>query len=63
MENNQEETNNPDKRMGIQKRIKDKFKTIAAETTAIKEGVMYLLFHCLLLFQRVNVVILCSFSL
>ena len=61
MENNQEENNNPDKEMGIQTRIKDKFKTIAAETKAIKEEVMYLLFYCVLLFQRVYVVVLWSF--
>jgi hypothetical protein len=34
MENDQEESNNPD---GIRKRISNKFKTIAAETKAIKE--------------------------
>ena len=53
MENEKKENDNLDEKMGIRKRIKDKFKTIAAETTAIKEGVMYLLFHCRLLFQRV----------
>ena len=53
MENEKKENDNLDEKMGIRKRIKDKFKNIASETTAIKEGVMYLLFHCRLLFQRV----------
>ena len=36
MNNYQEESCNPDERMGIRKRIRDKFKTISAETKAIK---------------------------
>ena len=37
MENDQEGNDNPDEKIGIRKRIKDKFKTVAAETKAIKE--------------------------
>ena len=61
MENEKKENDNLDEKMEIRKRIKDKFKTIAAETKAIKEEVMYLLFYCVLLFQRVYVVVLWSF--
>ena len=37
MENAQEESDNPDEKIGIRKRIRDKFNTIAAETKGIKE--------------------------
>ena len=37
MEKDQEESDNPDEKIGIRKRIRDKVKTIAAETKAIKE--------------------------
>ena len=37
MEKDQEESKNPDEKIGIRKRIGDKFKTIAAEAKAIKE--------------------------
>ena len=45
MENDQEDSNNLDKKIGIRKRIMDKFKTITAETKAIKARIMYLLFY------------------
>ena len=37
MEKNQEESDNPDEKIGIRKRIRYKFKIIAAETKGIKE--------------------------
>ena len=37
MEKAQEESDNLDEIIGIRKRIRDKFKTIAAETKGIKE--------------------------
>ena len=37
MGKDQEESDNPDEKIGIRTRIRDKFKTIAAETKAIKE--------------------------
>ena len=39
MKNDQEESRNPIEGMGIRKRIRDKFKFIAAETKAIKERI------------------------
>ena len=47
MEKDLEESDDPDEKNGIRKRIRDKFKTIAGETKAIKEGIMYLQYHCL----------------
>ena len=37
MSKDQEESNNSDKKIGIRKWVGDKFKTIGAETKAIKE--------------------------
>ena len=37
MEKAEEESNNPNEKVGIRKRIMNKFKTIAAETKGIKE--------------------------
>ena len=61
MEEDQEESNNPDEKIGIGIRIRNKFKTIGEETKAIKGGIMYLLFYCLLFFQSANLMVLFSF--
>ena len=45
MEEDQEESNNPDEKIGIGIRIRNKFKTIGEETKAIKGGIIYLLFY------------------
>ena len=47
MGKDQEESVNPDEKIGIRTRIRDKFKTIAAETKAIKERnhPLAILFH------------------
>ena len=45
MEKDSEESDDPYEKNGIRKRIRDKFKTIAGETKAIKGGIMYLLLH------------------